>query len=378
MGVNMREKIYTYNVEVLKQLSEKFPQKWEKIKYKNKILWLEKRDFPTYNQLVEISKIFNIPFGYLFLDKLPEHTLPIPHYRTSGDTTFLNEVSAELLDTIYFVKKQQEWIKELLIEWGNKPLPFAGKYNIHSDIDVIVSEIHQILELGNNWASQQFSWNDAFKFLVEKFENAGIFVVINGIVGNNTHRKLDISEFRGFVLYDEIAPFVFINNNDAISGKIFTLIHELVHILIGQSASFDLRDLQSANNEIEQFCDKCTAEFLVPEESIKDIKNIDSNSYEILAKQFKVSQIVIARRLLDIGKISKDEFYEFYNKHINSEFKVSKSSGGDFYNTAQYRYGKRFLNIIRNALEHNKIFYRDVFRLLGLKPQTSLELLSNL
>jgi len=374
----MREKINTYNVEVLKLLSEKFPQKWEKIKYKNKILWLEKRDFPTYNQLVEISKIFNIPFGYLFLDKLPEQTLPIPHYRTSGDTTFLNEVSAELLDTIYFVKKQQEWVKDLLLEWGNEPLPFAGKYNIHSDIDVIVSEMRQILELENNWASQQFSWNDAFKFLIEKFENAGIFVVINGIVGNNTHRELDIREFRGFVLYDEIAPFVFINNNDAISGKIFTLIYELVHILIGKSASFDLRNLQSANNEIEKFCDKCTAEFLVPEESIKNIENIDSNNFKFLAKQFKVSQIVIARRLLDTGKISKNEFLNFYNEHINKEFKRSKSSGGDFYNIVQYRYGKRFLSVIRNALNNNNIFYRDVFRLLGLKPQTSLKILSDL
>jgi len=376
--VSMREKITAYNTKILKELSEKFPQKWEKIKYKNKMLWLEEKDFPTYNQLVEISKIFNIPFGYLFLDSLPEHILPIPHYRTSGYTTFPNEVSDELLDTIYFVKNQQEWIKELLIEWGNEPLPFAGKYNIHSDIDVIVSEMRPILELENDWASQQFSWNDAFKILIEKFEKAGIFVVINGIVGNNTHRKLNVNEFRGFVLYDEVAPFVFINNNDAISGKIFTLIHELVHILIGQSASFDLRNLQSANNEIEQFCDKCTAEFLVPEESIKDIKNIDSNSYEILAKRFKVSQIVIARRLLDTGKISKDEFYDFYNEHINKEFKKSKSSGGDFYNAAQYRYGKRFLSVIRNALENNNIFYRDVFRLLGLNHQTSLKVLSNL
>jgi len=374
----MSEKITVYNVEVLKQLSEKFPQKWEKIKYQNKMLWLAKEDFPTYNQLVEISKIFNIPFGYLFLDKLPEHTLPIPHYRTSVQIAFPNEISNDLLDTIYFVKKQQEWIKELLIEWGNKPLPFAGKYHIQSNINEIVLKMRQILELGNDWASQKFSWNEAFRYLIEKFENAGIFVVVNGIVGNNPHRKLDVNEFRGFVLFDEIAPFVFINNNDAMSGKIFTLIHELVHILIGQSASFDLMNLQSANNEIEQFCDKCAAEFLVPEKAIKNIKNFNVNSFESLARQFKVSQIVIARRLLDIGKISKDEFYDFYKEYMNKESKRSKSSGGDFYNTAQYRYGKRFLNVIRNALENNNISYRDVFRLLGLRYQKSLKRLLNL
>lgn len=78
----------------------------------------------------------------------------------------------------------------------------------------------------------------------------GVFVVMNGVVNNNNKRKLDVTEFRGFVLHDEYAPFVFINNNDAVSGKIFTLIHEIARILLGKTASFDLRHLQPADDDI--------------------------------------------------------------------------------------------------------------------------------
>ncbi|MCX7726228.1 MAG: ImmA/IrrE family metallo-endopeptidase [Chitinispirillaceae bacterium] len=370
----MKNKISVYNKLILKILAEKYPQKWQKIDIKNKDKWILGEDYPTYKQLVEISKIFNIPFGYLFLQKLPEKTLPIPYYRTNTNENNIGYVSDELLDTVNFVKKQQEWVKDILVEWGYNPLPFAGKHSLQTNIKEITQQIKNLLQLKNNWASTIQSWNDAFKYLIEKLEDAGIFVVVNGIVGNNIHRKLDVNEFRGFVLYDEIAPFVFINNNDFVSAKIFTIIHELVHILLGKSASFDLRNLQCANNEIEVFCDKCTAEFLVPTNEIINIKEID---YENLAKRFKVSQIVIARRMIDVGKITKEEFNEFYQKYKKEEIKITKSKGGDFYNTAIYRYGKRFLSIIGYALKNNEILYRDLYRLLSLKPSTSEKILTD-
>lgn len=367
----MRNKITTYNANNLKYFKEKYPEKWDLIKYVNKNKWLTKEDFPTYNQLVEIAKKFDIPFGYLFLEEIPEKKLPIPHFRTINGIE--KEISNELYDTILQVQKQQEWVKDILLDLGHQPLPFAGKFDIKKDIKIVINEIKKILKLKENWAELKISWADAFKFLIEKFEEAGIFIVINGIVGNNTHRKLDVNEFRGFVLYDNIAPFVFVNNNDFISAKIFTLIHELVHILIGQSASFDLRDLQSSDNPIEQFCDKCTAEFLVPAEKIKEIKQAN---YENLAKQFKVSQLVIARRLLDIGKITKDEFFDFYNDYKNKEFTKRSSEGGDFYNTANLRYGKRFLEILSASVKSGKMFYRDFYRLLNLKPSTADNILN--
>jgi len=90
------------------------------------------------------------------------------------------------------------------------------------------------------------------------------------------------------VLYDEYAPFILINNNDAISAKIFTLAHEIVHVLVGASASFDLRQLQAADNATEKYCNEAAAEFLVPRvELLFQFKKTGTQYYN-LAKIFKL------------------------------------------------------------------------------------------
>lgn len=368
----MKEKITVYNRKILEELVQKYPEKWEKIKYVNKKKWLTGKDYPSYTQLVNVAKEFNIPFGYLFLDKLPEKKVTIPHYRTLESNTPVSEIVSELITQ---VQKQQEWAKEILINWGHKPLPYAGKYTIQSPKFEIINEIKKLLQVENHWANEQINWSKALHFLIDKYEQAGIFVVKTGIVGNNTRKKIDVNECRGFVLYDEIAPFVFINSNDSISAQIFTLIHELVHILIGQSASFDLSYLESTNNEVEKFCDSCTAEFLVPEEELEKTLNTNEINYEQLAQKYKVSQIVIARRLLDLSKIDKEKFYRFYAEYMKKENRQKQGKGGDFYKTAVLRYGKKFIEILRTTVKNSEILYRDAYKVLSLTPDTTQKLL---
>lgn len=363
-------KVKNYNEKILEQLKNSLPQEWKKAacEFVDIEQWIKKENFPTYKQLKELTHIFHIPFGYFFLDGLPEKKYPIPHYRTTAEDNIFFQPSTELLETVEYIQLLQDWAREILIDWGHEPPPFIGKYNTKTNINDITIELKHILELEDNWAKSFNTWSEAFNSLIHKAEKAGIFVTVNGVVGNNTHRSLDVDEFRGFVLCDKIAPFIFINNQDAISAKIFTLIHEIVHLFIGESASFDLRNLQSADNEIERFCDKCSAEFLVPTSEIEHIKQID---FESLAHQFKVSQIVIARRLLDINRISKKQFIDFYTEHIQKEQKVMASKqGGDFYNTAIRRYGRKFIEIISIGVESGTIQYRDAYQLTRLKPAT--------
>jgi len=361
-------KVKNINTKILLELKELKPNAYYNCKNKFSKLdkWISGEDYPTYNQLVELSKRFNVPFGYFFLEKLPKYDLPIPHYRTIKENDFIP--SEELLDTIKFAQKIQEWSKEILLEWGNTKIEFCGKYKNNYDLNAIVEELKKIFDINEGWANSQNTWKDALKYLVSKAEEKGIIVLLNGIVGNNTHRKLNVDEFRGFVLYDEIAPVVFINNNDALSAKIFTLIHEVVHLLIGQSASFDLRNFQSADNEIEKFCDKCTAEFLVPEKEIKNVyrnQNIDE-----LARHFKVSQIVILRRLLDTSVITQQKFYEKLKEMYEIEIKKPEKGGGDFYDTIPNRLSKRFLYILNRAVKDNIVLFRDALKITQLSAKT--------
>lgn len=368
-------KIKNLNIKIIHKLATLMPDEAKRAmkKYPEFEQWLSGCKYPTYTQLVELSKIFHVPFGYFFLKELPTFRYPIPHYRTVQKGEF--KPSAELLETLKFAQKVQEWAKEILLEWGQTKLDFCGKFKNNFDVFSVVEELKRLFDVGEGWAKSQTKWSDAFKYLVTKAEERGIIVLINGVVGNNTHRKLSVEEFRGFVLYDDIAPVVFINNNDAISAKIFTLIHEVVHILIGQSASFDLHDLQSAEDSIEKFCDECTAEFLVPKHEIQNCE--EPINYEELAKQFKVSQIVIARRLLDLGKIKKGKFYEFLQQS-NEMKKVAGQGGGNFYDTEKNRLSRRFLRILKSAMENNTISYRDALSVTNLGAKTYFQLIEKL
>ncbi len=150
----------------------------------------------------------------------------------------------------------------------------------------------------------------------------GILVFVNGIVGNNTHLKLDVDEFRGFVLIDNFAPLVFVNGADAKSAQMFTLAHELAHVFVGSSAAFDLRNLESANEPTEQLCNQIAAEILVPENDARYISsNISKKEqiFQILARHFKVSELVAARRALDLNLISKPQFFDFYEAYLKRE-----------------------------------------------------------
>jgi Zn-dependent peptidase ImmA (M78 family) len=359
-----------FNTNILNDLLGQNPEKTDTLqeKYPKIDLWLQNEDKPTINQLSKIANILNIPFGYFFLKEVPEKKYPIPHYRTISDNPF--NPSDELLDTIKTLQNRQQWAKDILLEIRGEELPFANSLTIQTDTNNAALVIKEILKLKDIWADDFHTWSDALRLLIEKTEEAGIFVVVNGVVNNNTKRKLDVEEFRGFVLYDNHAPFIFLNNNDFISGKIFTIIHEIAHILIGQSASFDLRKLQPAANEIELFCDKVAAEFLVPEAQLTNQLQRIGLNYQELARAFKVSQIVIARRLKDLNKISSNDFFSFYDEYLNTEKRVSSKKGGNFYNTAPYRISKNFFQLIYNSVRQNKLLYMDAFRLTGLKPKT--------
>ncbi len=363
-----------FNSNILNQLVALKPDKATDVDVKFPYFkdWRQNKRNPTLNQLSKVADYFNVPFGYFFINKIQDKEYPIPHYRTISRGQF--KPSEELLDVINIVEQRQKWASYMLKKINHNEIPYANSVSIQDSVEETAQKIRDILDVHESWAKFEGfgKWIDAFKYLVDKIENAGVFVVINGVVGNNTFRPLNINEFRGFVLYDELAPFIFINGVDFVSARIFTLIHEFVHILIGKSASFDFVTLQPANNAIEEFCDAVAAEFLVSKNSLLgNIKKFGAD-YEKLANIYKVSQIVIARRLLDIDKIGYPDFLKYYENFKGYKQEVTKpeTPGGDFYNNQPNRISKSFFNLLYLAVNQNQILYRDAFRLSGLSPKS--------
>lgn len=332
--------------------------------------WLEGKKKPTVKQLEDFSKKVYLPFGYLFLPQPPQEELPIPYFRTNGNKA--DKISIHVYDTILLLQQRQDWLKNYLKDSGFQPLPYVGKYKNSRDVKAIVADIRQTLGLAENWASRFKTWQEAQDHLVQHIEDKGIITNFNGIVENNTHRPIPVDECRGFVLVDDYAPFMFINNADFKSAQMFTIVHELAHVWTGHSAGFDFRKLLPADDPIEILCDQVAAEFLVPEQDFDKVWNHKPVDYGYASRYFKVSQIVIARRALDTGKITRPQFFDFYEEYSNREFakKENQGSGGNFYATTKKRISVTFASHVNQAVKTGDLLYRDAYKLTGLKGDT--------
>ena len=344
--------------------------------YPKAIDWLEDRAEPTLPQLRDFAKKVNLPFGYLFLETPPIEEIPIPLFRTKDGKS--KTISLNLSDTIHILKQRQDWLREYFTEEAIQELDFVGKFTETSDVALVVDDIRETLGLNKEWSNQFNRWEDALKEIADKVEEIGIFLVFNSVVGFNNSRPIQVEECRGFVLSDTVAPFMFVNSADSKSAQLFTIVHELAHLWIGESAAFDYDSIQPANVDTERFCDAVAAEFLVPADLLKATWN-DNFDFKQLARRFKVSPIVVARRAMDLNLISRDDFFSFYNEHM-AAFKNNKSenTGGDFYPTVRRKLGLRFLLNVNRALKENKLLYKHAYSLTGLKGDTYFKTIKEL
>jgi len=350
---------------------EEASEKWPRF-----VDWITQVNNPTVRQLEEFSKWTYTPFGYLLLETPPEDSLPIPDFRTAQGKP--RRPSPDLLDTIQAMQRRQDWLRDFMIEEIEDPLPFVGAYALDSSANAIANSMRDSLNLEPMWASHERNWGDAVRLLRNRIEDAGVMVVINGVVGNNNRRQLDVDEFRGFVLVDTYAPLVFINGRDAQCAQMFTLAHEFAHLFIGREGVSNLRQLQPTDIDVEIICNKAAAEFLVPEKVFHEIWSQvqnQSNRFQLLASKFKVSAIVAARRALDLNRIGRSQFVEFYEKEIReSSERVEKqrkqNSGGDFWRTQGVRIGALFGTAVAQATSTGRLLYRDAYKLTGLHGQT--------
>jgi len=343
--------------------------------------WLSGESQPTLRQLEDLAKATSTPLGYFFLSEPPEEQLPIPHFRTLGDGRSVGP-SPDLLETVQAMERRQAWMREYLIEEGHGPLDFVGSASATKEPTVepeqLAIEMRRMLGLVEGWAAGNRTWTDALRQLRGRMEEAGILVVVNGVVGNNTRRKLDPAEFRGFVLVDEYAPLVFVNGADGKAAQMFTLAHELAHVWFGSSAAFDLRELQPADDRTELACNRAAAEFLVPKSQLLEFwpsaeKREEQEPYQAAARHFKVSELVVVRRAVDLGLITKRDYLDFYRGYQREERVAAASQGqggGDFYANQNLRIGRRFAEVVVGAAREGRLLYRDAYQLTGLYGKT--------
>ena len=329
-----------------------------------------------FNKVDDLAKHTYTPVGYLYLSEPPDDSLPIADFRTRAGAS-PQRPSPNLLDTVYQMQLRQAWMREEVINQEEPPPEFVGAFSLGSSPSQVASAMSDALHLEGGWAAVEGSWTNALRTLRDHIESAGVLVVFNGVVGNNTHRKLDADEFQGFALVDEYAPLIFVNNADYKTAQIFTLAHELSHIFVGESGLSKFENLSPTDHATEEICNKVAAEFLVPTEEFHRqwiTASQSSDPYQDLAKHFKVSTVVAARRALDSERITREEFFEYYQENKAKNWignrEGDKSSGGDFWNNQIWRVGIRFGSAVSRAVTEGRLSYTDAYRLTGLKGDT--------
>jgi len=338
---------------------------------------------PTFRQLEAFAKATFVPIGYLFLPEPPEEPLPILDLRTVPAPA-ARRPSPDLLDTIYTMQRRSCWLRDERIEYATEPLFFVGGARLTDDPNAVGREMRRIIGFGDGWAAEVRTWTQAVGELRRAIEQLGIMAVINGVVGNNTHRTLNTEEFLGFALCDEYAPLVFVNGADYESRKMFTLAHELAHIWLGPAgeglSGFD--GLFPGGTNVEAFCDQAAAEFLLPAKELnaswRSVKD-EPRPFETLAQQFKVSPIVVGRRAMDLRLVDRETFFDFYREYVKREHIRSKATGGgDFYNNQNTRVGALFATHVVRAAKEGRLGFREAYELTGLRGGAFQEYASRL
>jgi Zn-dependent peptidase ImmA (M78 family) len=292
---------------------------------------------------------------------------------TTGGSTDRGELNT--YDTLLIIQQRQEWLKNYLVLNSHEPLEYVGLFSARANVKDIVNSIRAQLELDEDWAMKLNNDAEAVTRLSEHIENIGISVMFNGVVANNTSRPIPVEECRGFVLVDRHAPCLFVNSNDAKTAQMFTLLHELAHVWIGKSVGFnfdfDFNDGNMINDPAERLCDRVAAHFLVPGGLFNDAWEKSRDFYTI-AKRFKVSPVVIARRAMDTGKITREEFSNFYAGYRKSFASSVKKpgGGGDFYRMTKKKLGSYFAAHVKNAVKSGQLLYRDAYNLTSLTGNT--------
>lgn len=347
--------------------------------------WLDGTKSPTFNQIEDFSKKSHIPLGYFFLKTPPVEQISLLEYRTL-DSVELTHPSRNLIDIIHEMEAVQEWMVNYRKEWNYDTISVVGSLKGITDINVIANVIRSDLGLNVDWYRECTNSSEAFNKVRILLEECGIVVMMNGIVGKNTHRALDVNEFRAFAMVNEWAPLIFINGADSAGGRLFSLFHEIVHLWIGENDLYnDRRYSANGVKPLEVICNAVAGELMVPKKAfIEKWNNNTNDDIHVMIKElagiFRCSGSVIARRALDNKKIDKNVYNRVITEAIEAyiQSKQEKSSGGDYYRVARSKLDGVFVRALCESVNSGRTSFTEAYRLTNTTSKTFSEVASGL
>ena len=357
---------------------------------------------PTRPVLVKMARQYRRPLLAFYLAAPPrpdEHGADfriLPGTRTS-------EQRALIAALVRHLRSRQEMVRAALeAEDEAEPLPFVGVLLDSGELETQTESLRRVLRdnaeaahlsqralreiarvLGEDldaaaYHAQQNA-EEAFRLLRSRTERAGVFVLLQGDLGSH-HTALDPEVFRGFAIADHVAPFVVINDNDSRSARSFTLLHELTHLLLGQTGFAGV----VSETEVEEFCNRVAAEWLLPQWALDRVeigrgRDFAGQKQRIgaFARKSNLSRTMVAYRLLRANRLERSTFEqlraefreEWQRVRDRRRTKQRESEGGpDYYAVRRHRVGQGLLTFARRLVGSGALSTTKAARILGVKP----------
>lgn len=325
--------------------------------------WMSGDALPSLRELEKFASFTHVSLGALIMPEPPDETLPIADMRTR-DSKVIERPSGNLLDTIDRYQQFQDWYHDYAREQGAQKLPFLGSVSTQDSPHMVAHRVRELLLLERVNATSPDQWR---RDIVKALEDVGVLVMMSGIVGNNTHRPLSTDEFRGFCLYDVLAPLIFVNlAGESYGAQNFTLVHEFAHLLAGHSALSGGDHLLGGTSE-EAWCNRVAALALLPDDALAAFDAAQSlQDYRVAARRFGVSAEVALHRLYGARRID-EERYGALLEAVRADYGSEKrhTGGGNFYNTLTTRLGRPLATAIVTSTLEGRMGFTEGFRMIG-------------
>ena len=340
-------------------------------------LWERGESQPTLKQLEAFAKATSVPIGFLFLPRPPVETMPIPDFRTVANVPLIHP-SPELFDIVYLCQRRQNWYRDFVQSVDESRLEFVGSARICDDIGEAAASMRVLLGFDLDHRAGLAGWKDALRHLIEQAEARGILIMVSGIIDGQIERRLDPLEFRCFALSDQWAPLVFVNGADTKAAQMFALAYAVAYLWLGKSGISDADARGVPNQESERWCSRVAAELLVPLDALRDELDPTAsfqNELDRLSLHFRVSTLVILRRIYDVGRLSPEELRVAYDAEVTRLELMREERGGNFYLSLGARVSRRFARALVVSTLEGYTGFTDAFRMLGLKTMASFDAL---
>ncbi|MDO9533841.1 MAG: XRE family transcriptional regulator [Bacillota bacterium] len=328
--------------------------------------WESGNEKPTLRQLRIAGRVYRRPSALFYRHTTPEQPQTLPDFRLLSDSTI--EIKPALRFEIRRAFARRAIALEVSEQLGEQPPQLVFEGEMFEPPESLAGRIRELLQVT---LKDQYSWSDHYEALrawITAIEKTGVLVFQTG--------NVDINQMRGFSISQRPFPVVAVNGKDSPRGRIFTLIHEFVHIALDKGGICDLHDNDlDSDHAIEIYCNRVAGEVLVPKEALLSESIVRQNysniweDYQIsqLSNCYMVSKEVILRRLLILGKTTEAEYRRKRNEFVVAykQQQAGKTGYVPYFRKVLRNNGTAYTNLVLSAYYNEAISSRDLSNFLG-------------